>query len=56
METVSMCADHREMVQSQLEELKAQYTQRLQDVLNPAPVDGGEGYMGDSILSEGLEY
>jgi kinetochore protein NDC80 len=56
METVSMCADHREMVQQQLEDLKAQYTHRLQVVLNPVPVDGGEGYMGDSILSEGLEY
>ena len=65
MEVVSQCADHREMVQNQLEELKSNYSQRLQVLLSqqsPTSQTGLEDnstayyYGNDSILSEGMEY
>jgi kinetochore protein NDC80 len=55
LEVVNMCADHREMVQQQLDELKGMYADRLQSMLQ-SPMYGENGYNGDSILSEGLEY
>jgi len=50
MEVVSMCADHRENVQGQLEDLKAQYSGRLATLLSGAPQEGEE-YLGDQQSS-----
>ena len=54
MEVVSYCADHREMVQSQLEELKAHYAHSLQNLLVGAPQEGDE-YTGDFNNSTFIE-
>lgn len=53
LEVVNMCADHREMVQHQLDDLKGMYADKLQSMLQGPALDG---YVGDSILSEGVEY
>lgn len=55
MEVVSMCADHRENVQGQLEDLKSQYSGRLQTLLRGAPQEG-EDYMGDANSSAFVDY
>ena len=55
MEVVSMCADHRENVQAQLEELKTQYSSRLATLLTGAPQEGDD-YMGDANSSAFVEY
>lgn len=61
MEVVAQCADHREMVQQQLEDLKAQYSGRLQALLNSSPAErddynGYSGYNGDGFSSLMMEY
>lgn len=57
MEVVVQCADHREMVQQQLEALKSQYASRLQSLLSTSPAEGDDynGYNGDGYSSM-IEY